>query len=346
MNDNGKYLYGIVFRISNLPDRAAIEALGLEMVSASDFSAITATTEMIDYNLIPQNEIIGKLLLHQRIIEAVMALGHTIIPLKLGTFARNPAEINLILEKSSGLLRQVMTKIDGKIEINLLATWRDFLGVVKKIGETGEIRQFKEALLAGPGPITPQDQQRVGMLIKQELLRRNWSYAQLIQDYTAPACSEFKTHEIINDQIVFNTSFLLDKAKEAVLEAKLKELNARCDDELNFKYVGPLPCYSFYSLDVNRISFEMVDQARKTLGLADCATRDEIKKQYKEKAAAAHPDRHPGEFGREKEFHKIVTAYKLINNYCAAAEPAADQRHYSFQERDVNGNTIYVKLRE
>jgi len=103
--------------------------------------------------------------------------------------------------------------------------------------------------------------------------------------------------------------------------------------------VGPLPPYSFYTLEVKKIRFEDIDRARKRLGLDGFATRDEIKKAYQRLALTSHPDRNPNKSGIEKEFDEVTKDYRVLWEYCQG-------ENCSFDEQDFKKNSVLVKVRE
>jgi len=81
--------------------------------------------------------------------------------------------------------------------------------------------------------------------------------------------------------------------------------------------------------------FKQIEQARKTLGLEETATLEEIKSTYKRLALKYHPDRCKDEEKKECEemFKKIAHASDLLMAYCAGYR-------YSFKEKDVKRNTM------
>ncbi len=81
--------------------------------------------------------------------------------------------------------------------------------------------------------------------------------------------------------------------------------------------------------------FEEIDWARKTLGLDEYATMDEIEKAYKKLALKYHPDRCPAEKKQEAQevFKQINHAKDIILDYCAGYR-------FSFKQQDVRRNSI------
>ena len=82
-------------------------------------------------------------------------------------------------------------------------------------------------------------------------------------------------------------------------------------------------------------NFKKIGEARKTLGLEEDATLEEIKKAYRRLAYEYHPDKCKGEKKKECEemFKKITHANDILMAYCAGYR-------YSFKEKDVKRNTM------
>jgi len=87
---------------------------------------------------------------------------------------------------------------------------------------------------------------------------------------------------------------------------------------LNFRCVGPLPPYSFYTLDVSRLKLDEIEWAKKKLGIqSDHISRDEVKRAYRRFAKVSHPDTNQMPDAK-KEYEDIVKAYKLLWDYSLA----------------------------
>ena len=340
----GKYIFGLISPVIDDKALAGIDCPGIHVVTVGNFSAIVVDSDIVDYKNMYSNFLTARLLKHQQVIESLMSMGCTVIPMKLGTVARNEREVIAILDKSSLLLRDIMKKIDSKIEIDIVAQWSDFAAIIKRVSAEKEIIEFKANLMTC-SQITAEDQQKAGLLVMQALNRKKATCSRKILDALIPASYEFKVHDAISEEIVFNAAFLINKSSHELFDAAVEKINTDFNGELNFKYVGPLPCYSFYTLEVDTLSFVALDKARAKLGLNSSATKDEIKSAYKLKAAAVHPDKNPGRVGVEKEFDETNKAYKILLDYCAASDLASQQAQYSFLETDVNNNALLVKLR-
>ena len=105
-------------------------------------------------------------------------------------------------------------------------------------------------------------------------------------------------------------------------------LNTEFNETLNFRCVGPLPPYSFYTLEIKTVKNEDIDWARKRLGLSgDITSKNEIKKAYQRQALSTHPDRNLNAPGAGKEFDDVNKAYKILEDYCTAREQASQKEN-------------------
>ncbi len=57
-----------------------------------------------------------------------------------------------------------------------------------------------------------------------------------------------KSNEVINERMLLNAAFLLDKDQEEAFEKKLNEIYNKWMDSADFKYTGPWPAYNFIDI--------------------------------------------------------------------------------------------------
>jgi len=334
--------------VGNIPDVANDNRLfnGVYTIPYQDISAVVCDLEVFDYTHIPKHMLAGVLLRHQKVIEKIMSLGQTVIPVRLGTFAADDSEVGAILEKGYGLIKEIVDITKQAIEIDVVVTWADFSSTLKKIGEEEEIKQFIEKTLAGSGEVAIADQMKAGAMIKKILNRKREKYASQIQDVLKKISQDLRIHDLMDDNMVINEAFLVDKSAQGLFDKKTEDLNAGFHDELNFRCIGPLPVYSFYTLQIEKMEFETINWARKKLGLLGSFTdKDEIKKAYRRIAFSSHPDIHPDTPDTEKEFDSANRAYKILDDYCLAAGQAGQDVRCSFDEGEFKKNAILVKVK-
>ena len=350
MGKKGIYIYGIINSNSALDLSTPKDSYKKENVYTipyQDVSAAVSNSEIIDYTYSSKDISAELLVWHQKVIEKIMSLKYTIIPVRLGTFTVDEAEVKDILIKGYSLIKNIMEKIRDKIETDVVATWADFGSALKEIGEEKEIKKLKENILANPKSITVDDQMKVGVMIKKVLDEKREKYALQIQTFLKRYCTAFKVHELMDDRMVINLACLINRDKQKDFDRKIEEINTEFAEKLNFRCVGPLPPYSFYTIDIKKMKFEEIDWAKKKLRLSDdFATKNEVKKVYRKLAFSFHPDRNPDTPGTEKEFDELNKAYRILDEYGEACKQAGKEDSLYFSEEKFEKNKILVKVKD
>lgn len=344
MDVKSKYIYGIINSNGEKRDVGGLPA-GISTISYQDISAVVSESEPVNLATMSKDTLARLLLKHQMVIEEVMP-EHTIIPMRLGTLADSEKEATEILHRGYCLIKDIFEKIEDKIEIDLVATWNDFTSVLKETGEEEEIQKFKATLLTNSEAITTQEQMKIGMMVKDALDRKRERCRREIQAYLKDCWESFKDHERMNDQMVASLAFLINRHKEKDFDKRIDELNNRFAERLNFRCVGPLPPYSFYTLEIKKIPSIEIDWARKKIGLLkDSVTKDEIEEAYLKSAMTFHPDKNPDAPEAEKAFDEVTKAYKILLDYEEACKQGGQEVMY-FGEEDEKKNEILVRVKE
>jgi hypothetical protein len=367
MKKVGKYIYGIInshvqecfdpgefgaFKDSCRP-RISPETLsdseifgGIYTIPSRDISAVVSDAEEVDYSRMPKDALFRLLLRHQGVIEKVMTR-HTIIPMRLGTFADNDDEVKEILTRGYRTIKDILERAENCIEIDVVATLRDFDSFLKRAAAHEEIKQLRQSLLSKKEGVTVDDQMRVGVLVKKYLDKEREEYAGQIQASLNKIAQNFKAHDLMDDTMVLNTAFLIDQSIQKDFERELAKLDNQFEKRLDFRCVGPLPPYSFYTLIVKKAQFEEVDWARKRLGLtSDFMTAGDIKKAHRRLALTCHPDKNPGTPDIEKKFDDMSRAYRILLDYYRASNPTGDAQGCYFDEKTFEHNAMLVTTAE
>ncbi|MFH1504866.1 MAG: GvpL/GvpF family gas vesicle protein [Candidatus Omnitrophota bacterium] len=360
MEKKGKYIYGVInsntsFRLFT-PESSDAEnkTNGVYTISWREFGAVVCDSAIVDYRRLPKETMARQLLTHQRVIEKIMGSGVTVIPVKLGTYAFDDDEVKLILDKGYNLINEITHKINEKIEIDLVASWADFALVLKQAGEDKEIKEFKEELLSSGRKITADDQMKAGYMLKKAMDRKNNECVDKIQKRLEDISEGVKRHEVMDDKMIANCAFLMDGAKKDEFYKRIEGLDGEFGGKINFKCVGPLPAYSFYTLEIKRMRFNDIDSARKKLGiLNEQVSEDDIKKAYQRQAIAFHPDKNQGreeeaniEFGRIKDSYNVLLEYASACRQACLPDRQASESRLGFSESEFKKNEILVKVKD
>ena len=312
-----KYIYGVInSREKKAFERTDRDGREVYTVPYQDISCVVSDSNGLNLGMM-ENEELGRYLVeHQAVIEEVMK-EHTIIPIRFGTQVESIAEVESVLESGYSQFKDRLKGFDGKIELDVTGVWSDLNKIIKLTGEQDkEIRDFKREIAKKPPEETFQQRIKIGAMIKTALEKKNQETQKAILDVLNQKAIDSQKHEVMDDKMILNCAFLLNKEKEEDFDETLNELDRQYNDLINFKCVAPLPPYSFSTMGVKKIGFNDLNEARRLLGLGEETTVDEIKDGYRKKTLDWHPDRDPDNPALAEKFEEITRAYKMLISFC------------------------------
>jgi len=300
-----------------------------------DLAAVVSSSPLLAYRSMRKEEVIPHLFAHQAVIEKIL-VERTVVPVKFGTMARDEEEVRTILEKGYPQLRAALEAMERKIELDVVALWRDLDSIVQEIGEEEEIRSAKAAAESRPActvaagrplKVTTEERVRIGKMVKARLDRRREEQAVEIVQALEGLAQDLCPHALLDDRMILNMAVLVERSREGEVGQALERLNGRCAERVDFRCVGPLPPYSFSTVEIRRFEAEKIAWARRVLALGEQATLRDVKAAYRRLAHQCHPDTAPVRQGTGECFEQVTEAYRMLADYHAAAEevpPGAD----------------------
>jgi hypothetical protein len=346
MSTKGIYIYGFVPNFYSTDMFRSFENSGIYVIPFQNISAIVSDreNEVLDFS---DRELLGNLLIHhQKTIEDLMAKGfNMLIPMRLATILNTKEEVINILAKGYNLIIETLKKIEFLIEIDIAVTWADISGIILETAMHPEIIELKQEILEKSNNLSQIDQVKIGMLIQEKLDKKNKEIELNILDSLAQISIDIKTHEVMNDQMITNSAFLINRNNLENFEHAIDKLDENYKGLLNFKLIGPLPCYSFYTIEFKVLNPENIEQGGKELGLNKETTESEIKRAYLEKAKLFHPDSNM-ENNSEENFNKINKAYHTLLDYSFASKQSNKEELIFLTKERVIENLILVKIKD
>ncbi|MFQ5841326.1 MAG: GvpL/GvpF family gas vesicle protein [Thermodesulfobacteriota bacterium] len=332
MAREGKHLYGII-RAKNRRSFGPIGVGGrgdeVYVIACKGIGALVSNWPLMTYGSTPTEDLVRHLAVHQAVMEHVMQ-STTVIPIKFGTMAIDEEEVLKILEKGYPKLQDVLEAMDSRIELDMVALWADLDSVLKEIGGEEEIKKFKAEMARDSSPPTHEDKLQLGKMVKSALDKKRDRTSREIVDHLKKHALDHRVHDLMDDHMIANVAFLVDKSREKDFDQTVQSLNERYKEKVNFRIIGPLPPYSFSTLEVKTLEFQSVDQARKELELGEEVTLVEIKDAYRRLTRQLHPDTHPDDPYAQKQFERITEAYNTLIDYCQGNK-------CSFREKEAEG---------
>lgn len=316
MGGDGKYIYGFIS--TNESDN--LGPIGIDQGEVHVFpyqgvAAVVSDLPFTEFNALPKESLLRNLAIYQGVIERVMK-EHHVVPVKFGAMIRGEEELKRILENGHRQINRHLKQMEGRIELNVAAVWSDMGTILKEIGEEEGIKRLKEEAASRPPDQVIEVTISVGRLVKETLNKKNEKSAAVILTALKKEAENHCLHGIMDDSMILNAAFLIAKNNQEAFEKKVEELDRHYQNEISFRIVGPLPPYSFSTLEIKKVGFTEVSEAKKMFGLGDEATPGEIRKMYRDLTKKFHPDKFPGDPEAQERFKRITKAYQMLSEYC------------------------------
>ena len=138
---------------------------------------------------------------HEQVNEAVMR-EFTVLPMAFGALFRTEDDIIELMRGTYEALRDVLAKMEGKVEFGLKVNWDRERVIAEIEGESEEIGNLKEQITS-------------------------------------------RANKPIGDKMIMNAAFLIERDREQEFDNKVKDIAAKYEGKLSFKYTGPWPPYNF-----------------------------------------------------------------------------------------------------
>jgi len=374
--DENIYIYAIIRKpktvekssgtVSSFKGRGLNER-ELYLILFRDLAAVVSDTNFDNFDQFDKNKLANSIDVHDKVITNLMR-NYDVLPMRFGMIVESSGEIFNLFKKVYIQFKAAIERVTEKVEFIVEVFWDEKKVIKYIIQENTEIQQLQKEVEARGLILGFSSKIKLGKHIFEALDINRRKYSKDILDQLTSQFPVFSAGKLLdtsendsslrtNKEMIMNYSFLVEKGQESVLESRLNQIAEKYKDELGFKFIGPMAPYSFAVINLKQGNFELVDNARKYLGLGASATFPEIKRAYNKLATRFHPDKHeykkdPVLLGEtKKEMKNVVTAYEILTTYCKyyISELAEGQglstdkgEIYSFKKEDVE-NSIFFK---
>lgn len=276
-------------------------------------AVVVSASLLSDYRGLKQDQAARYLMAHQRVVEAVMQ-DFSLLPVKFGTVLTDKAQVRRLLAQGEALFRSALERFSGQVQMEVVVL-RNLQQAFQEISQETQIADLRTQIAGRPPEETTAERIAIGQMVQASLAQRRTA----LRDRLLPSLQEVALDLVVNppmdDSMVTNVALLVDKAGRGALDQRLKSLDEEFEGRLLFRCVGPLPPYSFATVEVQVPSFEAIDEARRCLGLEESVPPGEIRQAYRWLASQLHPDHNPDNPQAEARMAELTQAYKLLTDY-------------------------------
>ena len=291
-------------------------------------AAVVSASPLANYRSLKREQAVRYLLSHQRVVETVMH-DFPVLPVKFGTVLPDETWVHRLLTQGGTLFRTTLEQISDRVQMEVVVLW-DLQKVFQEIGQEAHIAQLKQEIAGQPAEETLVERTAVGQMVQAALEQRRTALRACVVYPLRELALDLVINPSMDDSMVANLALLLDQAGQEALDRELDILDQEFEGLL-FRRVGPLPPYSFATVEVQVRCFEAVDAARRLLGLGEMATTGEIRQAYHRLAGQLHPDHNREDPEAEARMSELAQAYQLLTSYadgktaCRFDRPTVEQ---------------------
>jgi hypothetical protein len=182
---------------------------------------------------------------HWRVLEEASEKA-TVLPVRFGTvMAGEDAVRSQLLEPNAERLADLLSELAGKVQLAVKADY-DHDRLLREVVEgSPHVAALRERLKGLPEEAGYYDRIRLGELVSAEIEQRRQADTGLALERLAPLAIAAREEALGTAEAAFNLAFLVERDRVDGFSAAVRKLADEAGDRLRFRYVGPLPPYSF-----------------------------------------------------------------------------------------------------
>ncbi len=314
---NRTYLYGIVEHAGP----TALDVPGVDGTSRARVIACGGLGAVVsghrgaaDFRALPRERLLHCLLAHQRVVERVV-VRHVVLPVRFGTVLEDDGEVRGLVSQNQGTLSRALASMRGMAEMEVAATW-EIGRILQEIGREPSVMSARERIERSGHPST-EDRAEVGRFVKSRMDARREAVQARAIDLLGSLAAQVATHPLLDDRMVMNAAFLVASEAMSAFDRRVRELDALFDGQIAFRVVGPLPPYTFATVNATRMSGRQLEEARQVLGLNGEALNERVVRRAYRRLAARAQRQLPGDDpGAEARLSQLRSAWELLLDAC------------------------------
>jgi hypothetical protein len=205
----------------------------------------------------------GNAIAHQRVMEAAMQRGHTVLPVRFNTIAEPKTNktaqqriIDHVLVGRRNEIHRLMATMKPLVEMGVKGLWTNMEAVFRGI-VTGNatIQSCHKKLLAAAGrgsfgrsQANVTAKAHLGEMVKNALEARKLEAQNALLERLKPLATDFRINKTFGDPMFANLAILIKKSCQDEVADALSAFEAQLGCPSKLRYVGPLPPCNFLEL--------------------------------------------------------------------------------------------------
>ena len=291
-----------------------------DSAATQPLAAVVSASPLPDYHGLKRPEAAAYLVAHQRVVESVMH-DFPVLPVKFGTVLADESQVIRLLAQGESLFTAALEKYGNRVQMEVIVLW-NIQHVLQQISLDKTLLQAKAELATCSPEENLAKRIALGQQVQAILEHHRAALCGEILPALQVIAQEIVANPLMDDTMVLNVALLLDEKgcqeldrKLDVLDTYFESLGYTGSSSLVFRRVGPLPPYSFTTIEVQTLTFEVIENARNLLSLEETTTPKEIQRAYHRQVIQLHPDLNPNIPDAEASMTRHTQAYRLLTAY-------------------------------
>ncbi|NUP13490.1 MAG: GvpL/GvpF family gas vesicle protein [Polyangiaceae bacterium] len=211
------------------------------LVRDGDLAALVSDVPLTEYDPSRAN-----LAAHEGLLDEALE-NSDVLPMRFGTVAGNDSEVVGFLRSKHDALVRFLEGVKGKAELNVKVMWDRNRIFAEILVEEPKLKGLLGA--SGGAARAPDDNTlELGRAVFEAMERKREAEAKRIVDQLRGFATDVSVNRLLSEDMILNASFLVERSKIPLFDEQVRALSAAETNRLVFKYVGPLPPYSFVNL--------------------------------------------------------------------------------------------------
>jgi hypothetical protein len=244
-DSNDRYVYGVV-RAGAEPavSERGVGDRPVEFVTSGKLAAMVSDSGPQEVPASRRN-----LMAHSKVLQEAARAG-CVLPMRFGVVMPGDAAVKeeLLDLHEERLLTQLETfEHLVELELKVLCPEDHLLRMV--VEERPEIVERRERLEGKPPEATYYERIELGELVSSAIAAKRDEVARRVVEPLEPLAVATEIGEPLHEQMVVNVALLVERAGLPEVDKVVEALGPKLGPEFRVRYVGPLPPYSFATLD-------------------------------------------------------------------------------------------------
>jgi hypothetical protein len=235
VRDNGKKIFDITPLTGAAEVRTGPASSGLAFLS-SDIGDLRPRASRMN------------LLAHTRVLEAVME-EMDVLPVRFGTLIESDCDGERVLADNKDEFARAFAEIEGHCEISLKINWGQGAVFEEVMERNPALRRERDAMNQGSGDHYSKID--FGKKIENAIAEIRARDRAIIVHTLKGFADKFVEGAMLDDSMVVNLSFLVARDALSAFDAAVEKLDATHSGRWQFRYVGPMPTFSFVDLRID-----------------------------------------------------------------------------------------------